>query len=203
MSEQALQSYTQHTAKEIQLFLKTIDEAQLIHARDLIQAAKKNHGRLHITGIGKPSHVAEYMCALFSSTGTPCYFLDGTEAVHGSAGQVLPEDVVIAISNSGNTIELRNTVEALQRMDVQIIAVTGNSTSWLATHSNALLYAGVSKEGDATNKPPRLSIIAEILVLQCLSILLQEATDFTMEKYAMWHPGGALGVQARKEIDHA
>ena len=126
MNEQALQIYTKHVETEVTEFLKSIDEEQLNRARQLIGAAKEQHGRLHITGIGKPSHVAEYMCALFSSTGTPCYFLDGTEAVHGSAGQVLPEDVVIAISNSGNTIELQNTVEALQRMGVKIISVTGN-----------------------------------------------------------------------------
>jgi len=203
VNEQVLKNYTQHIETEVTQFLKSIDEEQLNRARQLIGAAKEQHGRLHITGIGKPSHVAEYMCALFSSTGTPCYFLDGTEAVHGSAGQVLPEDVVIAISNSGNTIELRNTVEALQRMGVKIISVTGNLSSWLAKNTEAVLFAGVQNEGDDTNKPPRLSIVAEIIVLQCLSILLQEDTAFTMEKYAMWHPGGALGAQIREEIGHA
>ena len=153
MNEQALQIYTKHVETEVTEFLKSIDEEQLNRARQLIGAAKEQQGRLHITGIGKPSHVAEYMCALFSSTGTPCYFLDGTEAVHGSAGQVLPEDVVIAISNSGNTIELQNTVEALQRMGVKIISVTGNLSSWLAKNAEAVLFAGVQNEGDDTTTP--------------------------------------------------
>lgn len=198
--ELQLKQFINFTQAEVEDFLGKMNDEMFVKAMNVIDDSKKNNGRLHITGIGKPSHVAEYISALLSSTGTPCYFLDGTEAVHGSAGQVNPQDVVIAISNSGGTVELRNTVEALKKIGVKIIGVTGNLDSWLAKNSDAVLYAGVTNEGDDTNKPPRLSIVAEILALQCLSILLQSRVNLTMDNYYLWHPGGALGEQAKKEL---
>ncbi|OJG33082.1 hypothetical protein RV00_GL001534 [Enterococcus devriesei] len=152
---------------------------------------------MHITGVGKPSHVAEYIAALNSSIGTPTYFLDTTEAVHGSAGQVQPEDVVIAISNSGQTDELKRTVLALQKIGVKLIGVSGGNDSWLHEHVDAFLFAGVKAEGDDLNKPPRNSILAETIILQCLSVLLQEERQLGLDEYFLWHPGGALGQSIR------
>ncbi|HEY5585182.1 MAG TPA: SIS domain-containing protein [Ruminiclostridium sp.] len=162
-------------------------------AVELILDAEKNGNRVHITGIGKPGHVAGYVASLLSSTGTPTYELHGTEAVHGSSGQVRSGDVVIAISNSGGTAELKATVTTLKNNGAKIIAVTGKSESWLAKNSDAFLYAGVEKEGDPLNRAPRASILAEVFILQGLSILLQCKKDITPEQYVKWHPGGALG----------
>ena len=159
----------------------------------MILDAKQNGGRVHVTGIGKPSHVSQYISALLSSTGTPAYFLDATESVHGSAGQVVKGDVVIAISNSGETLELQRTIEALKKLGVKIVSVTGDKSSWLAKNSDFALFAGVEEEGDSFNKPPRASIIAEILILQAVSIVLQEKSHLNMEQYHLWHPGGSLG----------
>jgi len=175
-------------------YVEGIDYEALSAAKALIREAEAAGGRVHVTGIGKPGHVSGYVASLLSSTGTPAYELHGTEAVHGSSGQVVPGDVVIAISNSGETTELKATVTALRKNGAKIISVTGGVDSWLAQQGDVVLAAGVSQEGDSMNKPPRASILAEVLELQCLSILLQNDYGLTPEKYVTWHPGGALGA---------
>jgi len=182
---------------EIDKFEEEIDYQALIKARNLILDAEKKSNRIHVTGIGKPSYVAGYIASLLSSTGTPAYVLHGTEAVHGSSGQVVPGDIVIAVSNSGETGELKATVQTLITNGAKIIAVSSNKNSWLARHSDILLWAGVDREGDSLNKPPRASVIVEILILQCLSILLQEAKGLTIQQYYKWHPGGTIGQLIR------
>ena len=184
---------------ELSQFLEEINREELIAAMEVISECKKNKGRVHVTGVGKPSHVAEYIAALNSSTGTPSYFLDATEAVHGSAGQVLAEDVVIAISNSGETEELKSTVLALKKLGVKLVGVSGGSESWLKNNVDAFLFAGVRQEGDDLNKPPRISILAETIILQCVSILLQDEEKIDSDKYYLWHPGGALGASIKDE----
>ena len=184
---------------ELNVFIRNIDFHSLENAKELIIKAEKNNNRIHVTGIGKPAHVASYIASLFSSTGTPTYELNATEAVHGSAGQVLPNDVVIAISNSGETKELKATIQTLKNNEAKIIAVTSNENSWLAKQADVSLIAKVHQEGDSMNKPPRASIVAQIIMLQCLSILLQNTKNITPEQYIKWHPGGMLGESIRKE----
>ena len=138
--------------------------------------------------------------SLLSSTGTSAYILDGTEAVHGSAGQVMPGDVVIAISNSGETEELKSTITALKNNDAKIIAVTGNKDSWLAKQGDVFLFAGVDEEGGDLNKAPRSSIIAETIILQSLSVLLQNKKGLTLQQYVKWHPGGSLGKSIKEVL---
>lgn len=179
-------------------YVAGIDFEALAAAKKLILDAEAAGNRLHVTGIGKPGHVAGYAASLFSSTGTPTYELHGTECVHGSAGQTRPGDVVIAISNSGETGELKSTVTCLKGVGVHIIALTGNPESWLAKEAEVALIAGVDQEGDSMNKPPRASILAEILELQCLSILLQNEYGLEPSQYVKWHPGGALGASIRE-----
>lgn len=183
---------------EMRNYIESIDYTSIEKAKDLILDAESKNNRLHVTGIGKPGHVAGYAASLLSSTGTPTYELHGTEAVHGSAGQVLSGDVVIAISNSGETSELKATVETLKKNGAKIIAVTGNPESWLAKSADVALIAGVKHEGDPLNKPPRASILAEIVMLQSLSVLLQETRGLTPQEYVRWHPGGALGQSIRE-----
>lgn len=193
-----LESYFGKLETLIQKFIHETDETALIAAKTLILESEAKGGRLHVTGIGKPGHVGGYIASLLSSTGTPAYFLDGTEAVHGSSGQVREGDVVIAISNSGETQELRATVETLKRNGAVIISVTGKKESWLAKAGDAFLFAGVDEEGDSLNKPPRASILAEVIVLQALSVLLQEAKGLNPQQYVKWHPGGSLGQSIRE-----
>ena len=198
--QQQIKTFLDIETNEIQNFIDQIDEASLINARDLILEAERNKNRVHVTGIGKPGHVAGYIASLLSSTGTPAYELHGTEAVHGSSGQVQEGDVVIAISNSGETNELKATVETLKRNGAKIISVTGNPDSWLAKQGDTYLFAGVKQEGDDLNKPPRSSILAEIIILQCLSILLQNEKHLDPKQYVKWHPGGSLGKSIKETL---
>ncbi len=189
----SLAVFDQTTVEEMEKFLKEIDNQAYAQAAELIVSAQKRGNRIHITGIGKPSHVSAYGASLLSSTGTPTYFLHGTEAVHGSCGQLIPGDVVIAISNSGETEELKATVTAIRNNGCTVIAITGNLNSWLASQAEVVLYAGVAQEGDPLNRAPRISILVENLVLQRLSLLLQVYRSLDPVQYVKWHPGGTLG----------
>jgi arabinose-5-phosphate isomerase len=164
-------------------------------AAALVQAAEAAGGRLHVTGIGKPEHVARYAASLLASTGTPAAFLHGTEAIHGSAGQVVAGDVVIAISNSGET-ELVASVDAVKALGARVIAVTGNPRSPLAARADVVLDAGVAREGGGLGLAPRASVAAELLVLASLSAALERARGFTRADYRARHPAGALGKKA-------
>jgi D-arabinose 5-phosphate isomerase GutQ len=180
--------------------LRTRSEIDAIErAADLILDCESRGGRVHVTGIGKSEHIARYVAALLSSTGTPAYFLHATECIHGSAGQVCPNDVAIAISNSGTTPELLSAIETLCEFGTKIIAVSGNRDSELARIADVLLDAGVDNEGGELNLVPRASILAKIYVLCSLSVALEAHKGLTREQYARWHPGGALGRLARGE----
>lgn len=198
MSNESLIKYLSVTKKELTSVINNLNEKSLLLAADLIEKVVSNNGRVHVTGIGKPGHIATYVASLFSSIGTPTYFLDGTEAVHGSSGQVASGDVVIAISNSGETEELKKTILTLKNNGAHLIGVSGNEASWLSKNTDIFLFAGVKEEGDILNKPPRNSILAETIVLQSLSILLQETNQLDLQKYYEWHPGGALGASIKK-----
>lgn len=197
--KEQVQEFLSIAKESVDEYVAGIDFAALSAAKQLILAAEAKGNRLHVTGIGKPGHVSGYAASLFSSTGTPTYELHGTECVHGSAGQTKPGDVVIAISNSGETNELKATVTCLKGVGVHIIARTGNPNSWLANEAEVALIAGVKQEGDSMNKPPRASILAEIIELQCLSILLQNEFGLDPKQYVKWHPGGALGASCRED----
>ena len=197
--KEQVQEFLSIAKESVDEYVAGIDFAALSAAKQLILAAEAKGNRLHVTGIGKPGHVSGYAASLFSSTGTPTYELHGTECVHGSAGQTRPGDVVIAISNSGETNELKATVTCLKGVGVHIIALTGNPNSWLANEAEVALIAGVKQEGDSMNKPPRASILAEIIELQCLAILLQNEFGLDPKQYVKWHPGGALGASCRED----
>lgn len=194
----ALKKYLVTVEHELSGLSELLDDAFFAEAVSLIHESEAAGGRVHVTGIGKPSYVAGYIASLLSSTGTPAYVLHGTEAVHGSSGQVKPGDVVIAISNSGETAELKATVTTIKNNGAKLISVSGNPESWLAQNGDAFIFAGVSAEGGPLNRAPRASILAEMLVLQALTVILQADADISPQQYVKWHPGGALG-QLREE----
>lgn len=198
--DRELQGFLSNIRNEFDKNTESIDIESVKKAAGIILESEKKGGRVHVTGIGKPGHVAGYIASLLSSTGTSTYELHGTEAVHGSSGQVKQGDVVIAISNSGETTELKATVETLLANGAHIISCTGNPKSWLAKHSEACLLAHADMEGDNLNKPPRASILSEILVLQCLSVVLQNEKKLNLSEYVKWHPGGSLGKSITEEI---
>ena len=192
-SIKAVEVFLESAKESFASFAGGFDVASCAQAAEIILESQAAGGRIHVTGIGKPGHVAAYVASLLSSTGNPAYFLHGTEAVHGSCGQLVAGDVVIAISNSGETAELKATVNAVHANGCKVIAVTGGRDSWLAQHSECTLFAGVQEEGGPLNRAPRNSINAEMLVLQALSVMLQVEKDWDPVRYVRCHPGGKLG----------
>lgn len=188
-----LHEYDGVMQREINQFITEIQDSEYIAAAEMILNAQANGNRVHITGIGKPAHVATYGASLLSSTGTPTYFLHGTEAVHGSCGQLEKGDVVICISNSGETTELLATLAAVRKNGCKVISITGNKESSVAKGADVHIFAGVAAEGDALNRAPRASILAESYAVQRLSVLLQIYRGLTPQEYIRWHPGGTLG----------
>jgi arabinose-5-phosphate isomerase len=186
-------------ARELASLAERHDGVSLQAAAELIEAAESAGGRVHVTGVGKPEHVAHYAASLLSSTGTPATFLHATESLHGSLGQVVPGDVVIAISNSGTTSECLLAAEAIRGYGGRLIAVTGGLESGLAGVAEVTLDAGVKEEGGPLGLAPRASVAAEILVLAALGAVLQERRGLDQAAYASRHPAGALGKQARGE----
>ena len=198
-STQALEYFFQSARRQFCAYLDTLRPEDYLQAVEIIRQSEARGGRLHVTGIGKCSHVSTYAASLFSSTGNPAYYLHGTEAVHGSCGQLAAGDVVIAISNSGETAELKATVLAVQNNGCKVIGVSGNPNSWLAKHTDAFLFAGVKAEGGPLNRAPRNSVLAELLTLQALSVALQVEKDWDPVKYVRCHPGGKLGELRENE----
>ena len=192
-SKQAVNVFLDTVKKEVDTFIDGLAPDQYEQAAALIQASQAHGGRIHVTGIGKCSPVATYAASLISSTGNPAYYLHGTEAVHGSCGQLVAGDVVIGISNSGETGELKSTVIAVKNDGCKVIGVSGKADSWLAKNTDAFLFAGVKKEGGPLNRAPRASVLAELLTLQALSVALQVEQDWDPIRYVRCHPGGALG----------
>lgn len=193
-----LNQFLEVIENELTTYIHVIRQKEVNTAAELIWESQAAGGRLHVTGIGKPGHIASYTASLISSTGTPTYFLHGTEAVHGSCGQLSAGDVVICISNSGETAEMKATAIAIRNNGCRIIAVTGNSDSWLAKYADAHIWAGAHKEGGPLNRAPRASILVETVALQALSVVLQEKRAITPQEYILRHPGGKLG-QIREE----
>ena len=195
----AVQTFLTTAQAEFDAALKALDLDALNRAADMICRAKVQGNRLHVTGIGKPGHIASYLASLFSSTGTPAYFLHGTEAVHGSCGQLVEGDIVICISNSGETAEMKATAAAIRNNGCKIIGVTGNPNSWLAAFADLHLCAHVDNEGGPLNRAPRTSILTETFVLQVLSVILQDRCTITPQEYVKRHPGGSLGKLRENE----
>lgn len=196
-----LNYYLNNVNYEVKEYIEKYNHKEIEEAARLIINQEKKDGRVHVTGIGKPSYVAKYIASLLSSVGTSAYYLDATESIHGSSGQVKKEDIVIAISNSGETEELKSCIKNLKKNGVKIISCTSTSDSWLSKNSEVTLIARVEKEGDSLNKPPRTSILMELIVLQLLSIELQELKRISLIDYVKWHPGGAIGEATREEIN--
>lgn len=158
-----------------------------------VQLIYKSKGRLIVTGIGKSAIIAQKIVATLNSTGTPSMFLHASEAVHGDLGMVQPDDIVICISKSGNSPEIKILVPILNRFGNTLIAMTGNLTSFLAKNSQFVLDTTVEKEACPNNLAPTNSTTAQLVMGDCLAVCLMEMRNFKGEDFAKYHPGGALG----------
>lgn len=150
-------------------------------------------GRLVVTGIGKSAIIAQKIVATLNSTGTPSLFLHASEAIHGDLGMVQPGDVVICISKSGNSPEIKVLVPLLKRFGNKLIAITGNLTSFLGKEADYPLNTYVAAEACPNNLAPTNSTTAQLVIGDALAVCLMQARNFTAEDFAKYHPGGALG----------
>jgi arabinose-5-phosphate isomerase len=160
---------------------------------EAIQIIFNSKGRLIVTGIGKSAIIAQKMVATFNSTGTPSLFLHASEAIHGDLGMMQADDVVICISKSGNSPEIKVLVPLLKRFGNQLIAITGNMSSFLAKESKYVLNTTVDAEACRNNLAPTNSTTAQLVMGDALAVCLMEMRNFTSEDFAKYHPGGALG----------
>jgi arabinose-5-phosphate isomerase len=150
-------------------------------------------GRVVVTGMGKSGHIGGKLAATFASTGTPAFFVHPGEAQHGDLGMIQPQDVVIAISNSGETGEILTILPIIKRMGAKLIAMTGNAESSLARQADVHLDAGVDKEACPHNLAPTTSTTVALALGDALAVALLKARNFTPEDFARSHPGGKLG----------
>ena len=150
-------------------------------------------GRILLTGMGKTGFVARKAAATLCSTGAPAIFLHPSEAVHGDLGIVSKQDVLVAMSNSGETEEILKLIEFMRRSGVPVIALTGNLKSTLACHSNFVIDCHVTREADQLSLAPTCSTTLMLAVSDALAIAVMEERGFTAEEFAQYHPGGALG----------
>jgi len=159
----------------------------------------ESRGRVVVSGIGKSGHIARKLAATFASTGTPAYFVHAAEAVHGDLGMITRDDVLIAISNSGENDELLTIVPLVKRLGGKLIAITGNETSSLAQEADIHLDARVDQEACPLNLAPTASTTAALALGDALAVALLDARGFGADDFARSHPGGALG---RKLLTH-
>lgn len=150
-------------------------------------------GRVVVTGMGKSGHIGNKIAATLASTGTPAFFVHPGEASHGDLGMITPQDVVLALSNSGTTSEVLTIVPLIKRMGAKLISMTGNPQSTLAQASEAHLDASVSREACPHDLAPTSSTTVCLVLGDALAVSLLEARGFTAEDFAFSHPGGALG----------
>ena len=152
-----------------------------------------SQGRVVVTGMGKSGHIGGKIAATLASTGTPAFFVHPGEAQHGDLGMIQPQDVVIAISNSGETSEILTILPIIKRMGAKLISITGNPKSNLAQQADAHLDAGVAKEACPLNLAPTSSTTAALALGDALAVALLKTRNFTPEDFARSHPGGKLG----------
>lgn len=165
-------------------------DAQFVDAVEMIYNSK---GRLVITGIGKSAIIAQKIVATLNSTGTPSLFLHASEAIHGDLGMIAEQDVIICISKSGNSPEIKVLVPFLKNYGHALIAITGNLTSYLAKSSDLVLNTTVDMEACPNNLAPTNSTTAQLVMGDALAVCLMELRNFKASDFAKYHPGGALG----------
>lgn len=176
-------------AEAILELIQTIDDS-FAKACDILLQCK---GKVILTGVGKSGHIATKIASTLASTGTQSFFVQAGEAAHGDLGMIGSNDVVIAISNSGEGSELKTMIPILKLRQIPLIAIVGNLESSLAKAANVSLSAHVSKEACPLNLAPTSSSTAELALGDALAIALLEARGFTERDFALSHPGGALG----------
>lgn len=190
-----------HSLDELAKSVLDIEADSILKLKDRIQdnltqavnTIIKSRGRVIVTGMGKSGHIGRKIAATLSSTGTPAYFLHPAESTHGDSGIITREDVVIALSNSGETLELLNLLPLIKRFEVPLIAFVGNTESTLAKRADIVFDVSVEKEACPLGKAPTASTTAALAMGDALAICLLKQRGFSAEDFLLFHPSGSLG----------
>lgn len=180
----------------IQLEAESIEGLKAFINKDFENALKgiyESAGRVVVSGVGKSAIVAQKIAATFNSTGTPSIFMHGADAIHGDLGMVQPDDIVLLISKSGNSPEIKALVPLIKNFGNLLIGMVGNTDSFLASHSDIILNTTVQQEACPNNLAPTTSTTAQMVMGDTLAVCLMEMREFNSADFAKFHPGGALG----------
>ena len=184
--------------KSIQNLINSIDD-------DFVQAVKlisESKGRLIVAGVGKSANISSKLVATFNSTGQPSVFLHAADAIHGDLGNVQKNDIVICLSKSGNTEEIKLLTSNLKILGNKIISICGNPSSFLVKHSDININASVIEEACPHDLAPTSSTTAQLVLGDALAICLLEYRGFSKEDFARFHPGGILGKKLSMKVDN-
>ena len=179
-------------ATAVSLLENFVDDGFVESVRTMFHATE---GRIIVTGIGKSAIIGQKMVATLNSTGTPAIFMHAADAIHGDLGIIQPHDVVVVISKSGNTPEITMLLPMIRMQDNKVIAIVGNTDSYLAKHADYVVNATVSKEACPNNLAPTTSTTAQLVMADALAICLISLRGFSAQDFARYHPGGTLGKQ--------
>lgn len=166
-----------------------------------VEEILRSKGRVVVTGIGKSAIIANKIVATMNSTGTPALFMHAADAIHGDLGMVQADDIVICLSKSGNTPEIKVLVPLLKRTGSKLVALVSNTSSYLATQADYVLNATIGAEACPNNLAPTTSTTAHLALGDALAVCLLEARGFTSSDFARYHPGGALGKQLYLKVE--
>lgn len=184
-----VRSILRQEAKSIEKIAAEIDE----NFEKAVELMYNCNGKVVVTGLGKSGHIGVKIAATLSSTGTPAFFVHAAEALHGDLGMVAKNDIILAISYSGETKELLDMIISLRIIGVKIISITGNKDSSLAKASDIHMEIKIDKEADMLNLAPTSSSTATLAVGDALAVVLSEIKGFKEDNFAVFHPGGSLG----------
>lgn len=174
----------------VEALLKRLDSAKVQKACELLMACK---GKIVVIGMGKSGHIGNKLAATLASTGSPAFFVHPGEASHGDMGMITKNDVVILLSNSGETAEVTSLIPLFKRLNIPMVAMSGRDTSTLAMSADVHLNVGVEQEACPLDLAPTSSTTVTLVMGDALAIGLLEARGFTAEDFAFSHPGGSLG----------
>lgn len=193
IASQVLQSESKSIMRSIEYLNSDFEKA--------IEVIYQSAGRLVITGIGKSAHIAAKIVATLNSTGTPAIFMHAAEAVHGDLGMITKDDVILCISKSGNSPEIKVLVPLLKRDGNVLIGMTGNTESFLGKHSDYIINCSIEKESCPNNLAPTNSTTVQLALGDAMAVCLMKHREFGAEDFAKFHPGGALGKKMLLKIE--
>lgn len=189
--QDTLKQVIENESQSLNSLTKVIDES----FEEAIKLLDACHGKVIVTGVGKSGHIGEKMAATFASTGTPSFFMHSTEGLHGDLGMVTAEDVVILISNSGETTEVLGLLPTVKQIGAKTISITSNNQSTLAKNVDISLAYTYTQEADHLQLAPTTSSTTVLVIGDALAVTLSMMKEFKPENFHLYHPGGSLGKQ--------